>query len=280
MGDGGDKLGVGLPGAALVAHALDHRFAHAVHLSGQHGQLVLSLYRDRRLQIPGADIVGLLGQADDPVGQTADVPKHDGEEGRAPEDHGDDPVDVVLPDIAAVPDGDTIAAVRKAHGIEPAVLAVVLEPLPAARARIGCGCAVGRPVGLLVFVDQDGHIGVLPCPVGHRLGVRAFDLIVRDELIELRVDLRQAGRAGFRAHVELLERIAAQPVGGKVHQRRAQEGQQDHIQHFLVQRAGQPQPETGFPLSQFDTLFPRRCGGSSDWRDSPRSSGARSARGP
>ena len=185
VGDGGNELGVGLPGAALVSHALDHRFAHAVHLPGQHGQLVLPLHRDWRLQIPGADVVGLLGEADDPIGQAADVPEHNGEEGDASEDHGDNPVDVVLPDVAAVPDGDAIRAVSKTHGIEPAILAVVLEPFPAAHARIGRGRPVSGPVGLLIFIDQDGNIGMLPRPVGHRLGVRTLDLIIRHELIEL-----------------------------------------------------------------------------------------------
>ena len=131
----GYQLGVCLPCAALVAHLLDDRTAHHVHLMREHRKLVVALDGDIVLQVAPTDLTGFVRQHDYALCHPLHVPQHDRNEYQAGRRPRHDVRQRVFAHLRILAYRYLIQPVGKAHRVEPLALRYILAPLRARDVR-------------------------------------------------------------------------------------------------------------------------------------------------
>ena len=250
----GDQLAVGLPGALFVAHTLDHGAAHIVHFHGENRDLVSALGGDDGVQIPFADDDGLFRQKNDPVRDPADIEEHHRNEDNRGQHQRADEENVLLVGLGIVADRDLVFTVGKAHRIELAVdtgdLDQVADLIVDRRLFSAADAVLPVPAR-----DNDGHVLPVRRPACDGGGVCPGKIVPAHEDVKIRVDLRLAGRDRVAAHVDLVDKIIADPVGQKEHPHGKGQSKQSGEEHLRIQACACKRP-----LNQSDIPFPRRCG--------------------
>ena len=236
MGDGGEKLAVGLPGPALAAHLLDQRAAHFVHGAGQGTDLILPGSADVFFQLAGADLPGGFGQGDDPAGQPVHIEQQKQNEAAACHRHRRRIHKQAFPNLRIVHNGDEIHPVRKAQGIEPAIPGGIIDDLIVRADGLAAGEAA---VAATAVIEQNGHIVVFRRPLGQSVGVLAGNFIPGHIAAEAGIDLRLALGHVLLTHIDRVDQHLAQGAHRKVQYGAQQYPQQGYIQHFGVERTGQ-----------------------------------------
>ena len=103
--------------------------------------------------------------------------------------------------------------------------------------------------------DDDGHIVPFGGPAGDGGLVGTGQVVLAYVYAELRIDLGFAGGDRLAAHIDVVDKIVAHPIGGEKHAHGQQQCQQQREEHLRVQTCvGE------IALNQSDSPFPRRYG--------------------